>query len=434
MRISPNWHCEELQTRFTQFSQHSLPQGRFCFLSMKQSYSLLFLILFLSHWVAGQTKEEEELETSLEWELNGQYRYFYDTPQFENQLYDYPSIGIQPTYSFIWDNGYQNFIASAYFNLDRDKNRSYWDLREFYYQKAKNNWELSVGFKKVFWGVTEASHLVDIINQADVLKSFDAEEKLGQPMVQFSWFSSNWGSLDLFYLPYHRKRGFAGEKGRFRFSTVLKADTIGYESKKEEWHPDFAARWKYYIGVLDIGLSYFTGNGREPFFEFDTQGNINAFYPLIDQFGLDLQITSGALLLKFESILRQAEQQEFFAMDAGFEFTFSNVDNNGLDIGVLGEYLYDERGDWSLTGFQNDIFYGSRVAFNDTQDTSILGGGIYDLDTHSHLFNLEATSRIANGLVCSIEARIFSGVSEEELFLLFFKQDSYLSITLSRFF
>lgn len=65
---------------------------------MKQSYSLLFLILFLSHWVAGQTKEEEELETSLEWELNGQYRYFYDTPQFENQLYDYPSIGIQPTY------------------------------------------------------------------------------------------------------------------------------------------------------------------------------------------------------------------------------------------------------------------------------------------------------------------------------------------------
>lgn len=400
---------------------------------MNPSNLFLAFILLLCGIVSAQTKKDE-VKTTIEWEVNGQYRYFYDAPQFENQLKDYPSIGIQPTYSFVWDNGYQNFIASAYFNRDRDENTSYWDLREFYYQKAKNNWELSIGFKKVFWGVTESNHLVDIINQTDALKSFDGEEKLGQPMVHFSWFSSNWGSLDLFYLPYHRKRGFAGEKGRFRFSTVLEADAIGYESDQEEWHSDFAVRWKHYIGVLDIGLSYFYGNGREPYFEFDDHGNIKAFYPLIDQLGLDFQITAGAILLKFESILRKAEQQEFFAMDAGFEYTFSNVDNNGLDIGVLGEYLYDERGDWALSGLQNDIFYGSRIAFNDTQDTAILGGGIYDLDTKSHLFTLEATRRLSNGLVCSIEGRIFSGVSDEELFLLFFKQDSYWSISLSKYF
>lgn len=400
---------------------------------MNPSNLFLAFILLLCGIVSAQTIKDE-VKTTIEWEVNGQYRYFYDAPQFENQLKDYPSIGIQPTYSFVWDNGYQNFIASAYFNRDRDENRSYWDLSEFYYQKAKNNWELSIGFKKVFWGVTESNHLVDIINQTDALKSFDGEEKLGQPMVHFSWFSSNWGSLDLFYLPYHRKRGFAGEKGRFRFSTVLEADAIGYESDQEEWHSDLAVRWKHYIGVLDIGLSYFYGNGREPYFEFDDHGNIKAFYPLIDQLGLDFQITAGAILLKFESIFRKAEQQEFFALDAGFEYTFSNVDNNGLDIGVLGEYLYDERGDWALSGLQNDIFYGSRIAFNDTQDTAILGGGIYDLDTKSHLFTLEATRRLSNGLVCSIEGRIFSGVSDEELFLLFFKQDSYWSISLSKYF
>ncbi|MAV79949.1 MAG: hypothetical protein CBD31_04350 [Flavobacteriaceae bacterium TMED171] len=400
---------------------------------MKQTHLFLFFSLIFFHGLTGQM-DKKEVISSIEWEVNGQYRYFYEAPQFDKQLYDYPSVGIQPTYTVKWDVGYQIFIASAYFNWDRDENRRYWDLREFYYQKAKNNWELSVGVKRIFWGVTEASHLIDVINQSDALKSFDGEEKLGQPMVQFSWFSSNWGSLDLFYLPYHRKQGFAGEKGRFRFSTVLESSAIGYESEKKEWNPDFAARWKHYIGILDIGLSYFTGNGREPFFEFDEQGNINAFYPLVNQIGLDLQITAGALLLKFESIIRKAKQQEFFAMDAGFEFTFSNVDNNGLDIGLLGEYLYDERGNWSLTGFQNDIFYGSRVAFNDTQDTSILGGGIYDFDTLSHLFSIEATRRLSNGLVCSIEGRVFSGISDEELFLLFFKQDSYLSVSVSKFF
>lgn len=391
----------------------------------------IFLILLSSFFLYSQ---EDTVYTSTEWELSSESRYFYDAPQFEKQLNYYPSFGIQPTYKFRWNDGYENFILSAYFNWDRDENRTYWDLREMYYQKAKNNWELNVGIKKVFWGVTESNHLVDIINQTDALKSFDGEEKLGQPMVQFSWFSSDFGSLDLFYLPYHRKRGFPGEKGRFRFSSVLSANDIGYESDKEEFHPDLAARWKHYFGVFDVGLSYFNGNGREPFFKFDAEGNINAYYPLIDQYALDLQITAGALLLKLESIYRLAKEQEFFAMDVGFEFTLSNIDNNGLDVGVLAEYLYDERGDLALTGLQNDIFYGSRVSFNDVQDTAVLAGGIYDLTTNSNLFTVEASRRFNSNLVVALEGRIFSGVSQDELFLLYFKQDSYFSVRLSKFY
>ena len=119
--------------------------------------------------------QEDIIEISKEWELSRESRYFFDTPQFENQLNYYPSFGIQPTYKFKWNEGYENFIFSIYFNLDRDKNRTYWDLREMYYQKANNNWELNIGFKKVFWGVTESCHLVDIVNQTDALKSFDRE-------------------------------------------------------------------------------------------------------------------------------------------------------------------------------------------------------------------------------------------------------------------
>ena len=398
---------------------------------MNQNFFNCLLIFSSGVFLFAQA---DKVNTDLEWEINGQYRYFYESPKYMNQLSDFPSFGVQPTYSFRWNDGYENFIASAYFNWDRDENRTYWDLRELYYQKAKNNWELNIGFKKVFWGVTESIHLVDIVNQTDALKSFDGEEKLGQPMIQFSWFTSVLGTLDLFYLPYHRKRAFPGEKGRFRFSTVIETNDIGYESSRGKWHPDFAARWKNYFGIFDIGLSYFHGNGREPFFQFDEQDNINAYYPLINQYGLDLQVTAGALLLKFESIYRTAKEQYFFAMDAGFEYTFSNIDNNGLDIGVLGEYLYDERGDWALSGFQNDIFYGSRIAFNDTNDTAFLAGGIYDLETKTNLLTIEASRRFANSLVISLEGRVFSGISDDELFLLFFKQDSYLSISISKYF
>ena len=135
-------------------------------------------------------------------------------------------------------------------------------------------------------------------------------------------------------------------------------------------------------------------------------------------------------MLKFESIYRTAKEQQFLAMDAGFEFTFSNVDNNGLDVGVLAEYLYDERGDWALSGFQDDIFYGSRLAFNDSQDTSLIAGGIHDFETSSNLFSIEATRRFKNNMLVSLEGRIFNGVSDKELFLLFFRPVSYTHLTL----
>ena len=214
----------------------------------------------------------------------------------------------------------------------------------------------------------------------------------------------------------------------------IEDESITYESKQNEWHPDFSVRWKNYFGPVDMGLSYFKGNGREPYFEFDPLGNINAFYPYIDQIGLDLQITANALLLKFESIYRDAIDQRFIAAVAGFEYTFSNIDGNGLDIGIIGEYLYDERDAFALSGLQNDLFYGSRLAFNDINDTAILLGGIVDLDTQTNLLTLEASRRVADNLKMTLEARLFDRISSQELFLLFFKQDSFLAVSFSKYF
>ncbi|MEM8939996.1 MAG: hypothetical protein AAGC64_11675, partial [Bacteroidota bacterium] len=322
----------------------------------------------------------------------------------------------------------------GFIRVDRDDPRTHWDIRELYFQKAKNNWELSIGLKKIFWGVTESNHLVDIINQSDAVESFDGEEKLGQPMVQFSWITNNWGTFDLFYLPYHRRRTFAGEEGRLRFQVVIDIDDLGYESSAEEWRQDLAIRWKYFIGAFDIGLSHFYGNGREPLFLFTPTGNINAFYPTIHQTGIDIQITHNAFLWKFESIYRNADAQDFLALVAGLEYTFSNIDGNGLDIGLLGEYLYDERNQLALTALQNDIFFGSRIAFNDIQDTSILLGAIKDLGQSSTLFSIEASRRFGSNWTTEIEARIFSDIESGELILSNFQDDSFLRLRISRFF
>ena len=197
--------------------------------------------------------------------------------------------------------------------------------------------------EKSILGVTESNHLVDVINQTDQVESFDGEKKLGQPMLHYSLFTDKFGTFDLFYLPYFRKRNFAGEKGRLRFGLVIDEDDIGFEDDAEEWHQDFAIRWSHSIGIFDIGLSDFYGTNREPVFQIGPEGNFSPIYSIINQASADIQATTGPILWKFESIYRTSDIQDVFAWVGGIEYTFGNVANTGVDVGILGEYLYDDR-------------------------------------------------------------------------------------------
>jgi len=393
-----------------------------------------FFLLILSNSVLYAQTEKKKIAQDFELEIEAEYRYFYNKASFDNQKKHFPSLAFKPEYSVEWNKGHESVNATAFFRVDVDEKRIHWDVRELYYQKAKNKWELNIGIKKVYWGVTESNHLVDIINQTDAVESFDGEEKLGQPMLQFTWTTDKYGSFDFFYLPYHRKRTFAGKRGRLRFPTVIDKDNLAYESSAEEWRQDLSFRWSHYFNAFDIGVSHFYGNGREPLFTFDSLGNINAFYPVINQTGLDLQATRNAFLWKFESIYRTAKAQDFFALVAGLEYTFSNIDKNGLDIGLLGEYLYDERDELALNSMQNDVFLGSRIAFNDTQDTAILIGGISDLESNSTIFSIEASRRIGSNWKAEVEARIFNNIDSDEMILSNFQEDSFLRFSVSKFF
>ncbi len=379
-------------------------------------------------------KKDNKVKHDFELEIETEYRYFMNDAKFQNQQDHFPSIAFLPEYNIQWNEGYESVNFTGFFRIDKDDKRTHWDIRELYYQKAKKNWELSIGLKKVFWGVTESNHLVDIINQTDAVESFDGEDKLGQPMIQYTWSSDKFGNFDFFYLPYHRKQTFTGKRGRLRFPVVLDKDDVNYESDAKEWRQDIAFRWSHYFGAFDVGLSHFYGNGREPLFTFSQNGDLNAFYPIINQTGLDIQATHNAFLWKLESIYRSSNAQDFFALVAGLEYTFSNIDGNGLDIGVLGEYLYDERDELALNALQNDVFFGSRIALNDTQDTSLLIGGMKDLEKSSLIFSIEASRRIGSSWKAELEGRFFNNIDSNEFILSNFEDDSFLRLSISRFF
>tara|TARA_R110001583_G_scaffold160872_1_gene312741 strand:- start:9072 stop:10295 length:1224 start_codon:yes stop_codon:yes gene_type:complete len=405
----------------------------------KISTTFLFLV---STFILFSQEEEKKIYHDFQLELEAEYRYFFDAPNFLNQENQFPSLAIKPEYSIEWNKGRELISFTGFFRVDRDDKRTHFDIRELYYQKAKGKSELSIGLKKIFWGVTESNHLVDIINQTDQVESFDGEKKLGQPMVQFS-HNTNFGTFDLFYLPFFRKRVFSGSKSRLRFplstdgndvGLIIDEKDVGYQSSAKEWRQDVAFRWSHSFSIFDVGISQFYGTGREPIFTIDQTGNIKVFYPIINQTGLDLQITHDAFLWKIESILRTNRFQDVFAITAGLEYTFGNIKNTGIDVSILGEYIYDDRGEFAFNALQNDVFFGTRIALNDVQSTELLIGGISDVNTSSKIFSLEASRRIGNSLKLELEGRLFSKIAENELILSNFENDSFFRISILKYF
>jgi len=286
----------------------------------------------------------------------------------------------------------------------------------------------------VFWGVTESRHLADVINQTDAVEDVDDEDKLGQPMVQLS-LQRGWGRLEGFALLGFRERTFPGRDGRLRAPLPVDTDDARYESGAGDERVDAALRYSHYFGDWDLGVHAFHGTGREPSLRPSADGRrLVPFYEVIDQLGVDVQYTREAWLWKLETIGREGQGDAFAAAVAGFEYTFYQVGGAAADVGVLAEYLRDGRDDGAPpTAFDDDVFVGTRLAFNDTRDTQILAGAIVDRHDGSIAAFLEAERRVGENYTIELESRWFLDVDPGDT-LAPLDRDSFVTLRLSRHF
>jgi len=333
-----------------------------------------------------------------------------------------------------WNDDNDSLLFKPYVRLDQhDNERSHFDVRELMWLHVAEDWELRAGIGKVFWGVNEANHLVDIINQDDQVDDISGDPKLGQAMLNLSLIR-DWGTLDLFILPGFRERTFPGEEGRLRGPLAIDTDHAEYESSAENKHVDLALRWSHTIDDYDIGIHYFRGTNRDPRFILrqnnQGQASIIPYYDQIDQIGLDFQATLESWLWKVEGIYRKDQLDKFAALSGGFEYTFVGIMESPTDLGIIAEYSWDERDDPSLSQFQNDVMLGARFAFNDAQSTEILAGLTQDLDySQMRSFQVEASRRLGDDWKLSLELRLFA---DHELNPI--SEDDHLQISLERYF
>lgn len=357
---------------------------------------------------------------------------FTEKPVFTDQVRGGGSLAATLELYQKWGNGVSLTITPFGRYDTNSEKRSHNDIREMSLLYSVNNYELLIGIGKVFWGVTEFIHLVDIINQTDFMESIDGKKKLGQPMIHLS-VPSDYGIFELLYMPYFRERQFGGLKERFRPELLIKTDDAVFESSDKEKHTDYAIRYSKSIDNWDIGVSHFSGTNREPRLDLAADASyLIPFYEIIDQYGIDLQFSHKNWLWKLETIHVIGDDQKFEASDFGFEYTISRVLESNANLGIISEYLWNSQGKKSSFIFANDMAFGLRLSLNNGGDSNLLCGIILDLDNQSRQISVEGSQRLGDCFKASVEARAFIISNNDTLYST--NNDDYVRVSIAYYF
>jgi len=402
------------------------------------------ILLVLGAWTLGAAGAAAG---ELSGYVSAEARLFFRDALFPGQQDHNGSVAAQPEYYHQWDDG-SSFTFVPFGRVDTaDSERTHADIRELNYLYPGDAWFFRIGVSKVFWGASEFVHLVDIVNQTDLIEHIDAEDKLGQPMIQFG-ISKGWGNLDFFILPFFRERTFPGRDGRLRPERVIDTDEAFYEAAAEDRNIDVALRYSHTLGNCDFGAYFFAGNNREPLLIPSEQvpaeiidPNTFAepvrvpFYDKITQFGTDVQWAGGNWLWKLEAYHRNGYFDRYFAAVGGFEYTFYGVGGGKTDLGLLSEYAYDERGDKPTTTsiYDNDAFFGMRLTPNDTAGTQLLMGFMQDLEESENLLVVEASRRFGDHWRLILEAWLFLNAPRQRI-LYDLRDDDFARLELAYYF
>ena len=386
-------------------------------------------------------------DSGSEFEFSGRIgiesRSFTEPALYHDQSRSTGSIVMEPEVYFESAQGSGwSFNLVPFFRIDSaDSNRSHSDLREAYFlwfgeAGDASEWELRLGVDRVFWGVAESNHLVDIVNQTDLVEHPYDEIKLGQLMAHLT-YSGDWGVAEIFAMPHHRLRTFPGRDGRLRSPFVVNNKQASYESAAEEKHVDWAARYSHSIGYFDIGVSVFDGTSREPYLKpVVADGILIPQYEQIRQFGLDALMVAGPWLFKLEAIRRTGgrdligRENDYAAYILGGEYTFYSIFDSAVDLTLLGEWNKDERGANSTDDLNNDFFLAGRFMFNDVQNTAITVAAVKDTELDTSTLTIEFGRRLSDQWELDVEWVEFIEADKKDI-VYGTRNDSYVALALT---
>ena len=320
-------------------------------------------------------------------------------------------------------------------------NRSFLRIDELYIKQDFEDDMVQVGKSINFWGALEARNITDTFNPDDPRSDIFNSDKLGVWNAAYTHYTET-GELSLIGTLYEQGRRMAAVPYVYYFFPQTVPTAVGnlplnYDSTLTAEYAQRPSFFIKYAGstdseyALDYALIYENGYDSQRYYTYEllnnntsVSTNENAY--LVNKIMTYDTLVIDSTLVKFEGVYTDVISSDdiidangsirnisdYYHFGIGTEHTLTQFYNDA-DLGLIAEYYrYGIVGKGnSFTDIelfeinQNDLFLGARYSFNEGNDASLIGGGIFDLDYDEQVFYVEYDGRIADTFKLNIDFR-----------------------------
>ena len=312
------------------------------------------------------------------------------------------------------------YAQEAYYDLTQDKKteRTFARVDELYMKYDFDEDSIKVGKSIEFWGALELRNIVDGLNPTDFRNDLFSKDKLGVYNVAYSHYTET-GEISLIAKLYEQEQEMAASPYVYYFFPAFVSYDGTLKTEKSEYRPSIYLKYSGSTDTeyaLDYAFIYENGYDSQRYFTTQTPSHlvpgpdlgrptefIQESY-IVNKIMTFNTLVIDTTLIKLEALYAKVDENPYVGdyshIGLGVEHTLENFYESAA-LGLIAEYYrYDSYDDEKYSDrelfetMQNDLFVGVRYSFNNANDTTIVGGGIFDLEYNEQAYYLSYESRM----------------------------------------
>ena len=278
-------------------------------------------------------------------------------------------------------------LVDVYMEYDNLAEDTWINFHELYLYQDFNRTPITVslGFQQKALGFLEAEQPNSLFNPKSYLDGLFLPKSIGRFAASVKYLGENWvGHID--FMPFRQNENWAEDKGRYRRGGFV------VEDSEYETDNSLQIRWDYFGEATELSVFYWDGVSPQAIVEIDQRGPLFAVdkHPRIQQLGFSSQTIKGSLALKTDAYVRRVNDESIVNFSLGISWYNYNVFSSKKDATVyLESYFLENLDNESAqlpSSFDNEIFLGTKIDFNDGKSSNINVGFLLDTQKKSSSF------------------------------------------------
>jgi len=306
-----------------------------------------------------------------------------------------------------------DFFYSNHYIEKRELN-----LEELYLTQEYENRKFELGKVIKYWGELEGYNVADIFNQKNYLfDPFDKNSKIGSYTLNLTQFKEN-DSFEVGFTLYPSDIKYPATTTPYSVSAQNYDEDLQSDSSK--YNPTTYLKYNFTTDKniqSDTKIILLNGYDTKRYFIPLSQTKFAQHLYKVDKFLVLSNIVYKETILKFEGAVTAIKEDKNMSDYGQFSFGLEHgfYDMGGVDLTLYGEYYkYLYKDDSKVKNvdmselYNDDIFFACKINLNDSQESQIKSGVLYDKNNSEKIFKMELQRRVEDGLVFKGEIlRIF---------------------------